>query len=178
MKKGSNTIIPYEDIDYELVELIKCMNNIEGIETIECCCGHGVRPCQIWFVADSLKDVTHFMHNYLYRSSLWRIVIDLSDADIDKNKWDSPAYLLETTCYDYYYTGVCIDNLTYKIKMKNQNPNQNTAKWINKRFGSPVNGGSMSSLYCTCSNCYKETLFPNKVVSNYCQNCGRKMVSE
>ena len=176
MKKGSNTIIPYDDIDYELRELIRCINDVDGIETIECCCGHGVRPCQIWFVADSIEDVTHFMHNYLYRSPLWRIVVDLSDADIDENKWDSQAYLLETTCYDYYYTGVCIDNLTYKIKMKNQNPNQNTAKWINKRFGSPVNGGSMSSLYCTCSNCYKETLFPNKVVSNYCQNCGRKMV--
>ncbi len=124
MKRGSNTVIPYTDIDYELVELIKCMNNIEGIETVECCCGHGTEPCQIWFVADSVKDVTHFIHDYLYRSLLWRITIDITDVDIDENKWDNPIYLLETTCKDYYYTGVCIDNLTYKIKMKQHEKQQ------------------------------------------------------
>ena len=121
MKKGSTTIIPYDDIDYELRDLIKLINNIDGLETVECCCGHGLEPCQIWFVADSIEDVTHFIRNYIYCSPLWRIVIDITDVDIDENKWNNPTYLLETTCKDYFYTGVCIDNLTYKMKEINNN---------------------------------------------------------
>lgn len=116
MKKGSTTIIPYDDIDYELRNLIKLMNNIDGIETVECCCRHGEAPCYIWFKADSIEDVTCFQYKYLYGSRLWRISIEMTDTDIDENKWNDPRYLLETTCKDYFYTGVCIDNLTYKMK--------------------------------------------------------------
>jgi len=116
MKRNSKTIIPYEDIDWELVELIKCINAIDGIETTACCCGHGTGPCQIWFKADSIEDVTHFTHNYLYCNRLWRVVINLTDVDIDDNEWNNPTYLLETTCSDYYYTGVSIDNLKYKMQ--------------------------------------------------------------
>ena len=118
MKRDSKTIIPYENIDCELVELIKCINEIDGIETTECCCGHGTMPCQIWFKANSIEDVTHFIHNYLYCNRLWRIVINLTDNEIYDNEWNNPSYLLETTCSDYYYTGVSIDNLTYRIKEK------------------------------------------------------------
>ena len=118
MKRDSKTIIPYEDIDCELVELIKCINEVDGIETTQCCCGHGTMPCQIWFEADSIEDVTHFIHNYLYGNPLWRIVINLTDNEIYDNEWDSPSYLLETTCSDYYYTGVSIDNLKYRMQQK------------------------------------------------------------
>ena len=118
MKKGSTTKIPYDDIDYELRDLIKLINDIDGLETVECCCGHGGMPCHIWFKADSIEDVTRFQYKYLYRSRLWRISIDMTDVDIDENKWNDPRYLLETTCDDYFYTGVCIDNLTYKMKDK------------------------------------------------------------
>ena len=122
MKRDSKTIVPYENIDYELVELIKCINEIDGIETTECCCGHGTSPCQIWFKADSIEDVTHFSYSYLYRNQLWRIVINLTDVDIDDNEWDNPTYLLETTCSDYFYTGVSIDNLKYRMKEKQREP--------------------------------------------------------
>lgn len=115
MKRNSKTIIPYEDIDYELVELIKCINEVDGIETTECCCGHGTRPCQIWFKADSIEDITHFIDNYLYCNPLWRVVFSLTDIDIE---WSNPTYLLETTCSDYFYTGVSIDNLKYEMQQK------------------------------------------------------------
>ena len=118
MKRDSKTIIPYEDIDYELVELIKCINEVEGIETKNCCCGHGTSPCQIWFKADSIEDVTHFIYNYLYCNPLWRIVFNLTDNEICDKEWNNPTYLLETTCSDYFYTGVSIDNLTYKMQEK------------------------------------------------------------
>lgn len=118
MKKNSMTKIPYDDIDYELKDLIREINSIEGLETVECCCGHGIAPCEIWFKADSISDVTHFIHNYLYRNRLWKISVDITDVDIDENKWNEPTYLLETTCDDYYYVGLCIDNLVYRIKEK------------------------------------------------------------
>lgn len=118
MKRNSKTIIPYKDIDYELVELIKCINEIDGIETTECCCGHGTMPCQIWLKADRTEDITHFSYNYLYCNPLWRIVINLTDNEIYDNEWNNPSYLLETTCSDYFYTGVSIDNLTYKMQQK------------------------------------------------------------
>lgn len=169
MKRGSNTVIPYEDIDYELVELIKCINDVEGIETVECCCGHGVEPCQIWFVADSLKDVTHFIRDYLYRSSLWRIIIDITDVDIDENKWDSPTYLLETTCNDYYYTGVCIDNLTYKMKMKQLTQKKKTG-W------SIIHGVVSNKFYCTCG--YIEIMDNSMNDWNYCPICGGMKMEE
>lgn len=36
-----NTIIPYDDIDKEIVSLCKALNSIDGIETVESCCEHG-----------------------------------------------------------------------------------------------------------------------------------------
>lgn len=57
-------------------------------------------------------------------------------------------------------------------------PKEKTGKWINLRFAPPVFNGSLSSLYATCSNCNKESWFPDKVKSKYCPNCGARMVSE
>lgn len=118
MRRNSKTIIPYEDIDTELVELIKCINEVDGIETTECCCGHGMRPCQIWFKADSIEDVTHFIHNYLYCDPSWRIVISLTDTEIDDNEWSNPTYLLETDTSDAVFIGLSINNLKDKMKEK------------------------------------------------------------
>jgi len=116
MLKGSTTVIPYSDIDYELRKLIRSMNDIDGIETTACCCGHGEAPCFIWFKADSLECVTKFIHKYLYCNFTWRIALAMSDVDIDNEEWDNPTYLLETTFPDYYYVGMAIDNLTYRLK--------------------------------------------------------------
>ncbi len=40
--------------DVECVALVDAMNEVNGIATIESCCGHGETPFRIWFVADSL----------------------------------------------------------------------------------------------------------------------------
>lgn len=118
MLKGSATVIPYNDIDYELRDLIKYINNIDGIETTECCCGHGKAPCQILFKADSMECLTKFWHKYFYRDSNWRIVLKMRDSDIDNGQWDKPTYLLETTIPDYFYVGLAIDSLTYYMCIK------------------------------------------------------------
>ena len=116
MLKNSKTEIPYDDIDYEIRELIRCINDVEGIETTESCCGHGEMPCLIWFKADSTEVVTKFIHKYLYYNNLWRIRFNMTDVEIDNGEWNNPTYLLETTFLDYYYVGLAIDNLTYKMK--------------------------------------------------------------
>ena len=116
MLKGSTTVIPYSEIDYEIQNLVRYINEIDGIETSDSCCGHGETPCQIWFRADNAECLTRFWHNYLYGNPNWHIVLDMSDVDIDDGLWDKPTYLLETTIPDYYYVGLAIDYLTYRIK--------------------------------------------------------------
>ena len=120
MLKGSTTKIPYDDIDYELRDVIRYMNSIDGIETTECCCGHGENPCYVWFKADNAECLSKFWHKYLYCDNNWHIVFYMSDTDIDNGEWDKPTYLLETTFPDYYYVGMAIDNLKYRMKNENE----------------------------------------------------------
>ena len=111
------TLEPNEQpIDYEIRELIEYMNRVDGIRSVNSCCGHGEMPCQIWFKADNIECVTRFIHKYLYCNPNWRIVLSVTDAEIDSNEWDNPTYLLETTLLDYQYVGLAIDNLTYSFR--------------------------------------------------------------
>ena len=117
MRKDSKTIIPYEDIDYELQDLIRLIDSIEGIETTEWCCSHGTSPCQIWFKADNTECLTKFWYKYLYGNPNWHIVLSMTDTDINDGEWNTPTYLLETTFSDFFYTGLAIDNLAYRIEI-------------------------------------------------------------
>lgn len=138
MLKGSTTEIPYTDpdepIDYEIRDLVKYINSVDGIETVNSCCGHGEKPCQIWFKADSIEDVTKFIHRFLYRNYNWRIIVDISDTEIDNKQWKNPTYLLESTITDCRYTYLAIENLTYRMKEKCQSVHLNELvnKAINK----------------------------------------------
>lgn len=117
MRKNSTTVIPYDQIDYEIINLIRYINNIDGIETTNSCCGHGKYPCRIWFKADSLADVTKFIYKYLYCNPNWRVSLALTDVEIDNKDWGNPTFLLETTLKDNFYVGLAIDNLTYKFRL-------------------------------------------------------------
>ena len=118
MLKGSTTEILYDDIDYEIRDLCRYINNVDGIETTESCCGHSKAPCQIWFKADNTEILTKFWHKYLYHNPNWHIVLYMTDTDIDNNQWDKPDYLLETTFPDYYYVGLAIDSLKDNMYIK------------------------------------------------------------
>ena len=111
MLKGSTTKIPYDDIDYEIRDLCRYINNVDGIETTSSCCGHGEMPCLIYFKADNTESLTKFWRKYLYRNPNWHIVLNMSDTEIDNKEWDKPTYRLETTFPDYYYVGLAIDSL-------------------------------------------------------------------
>lgn len=118
MLRGSTIEIPYEDIDYEIRDLCRYINNVEGIETKESCCGHGKTPCQIWLKANKIEDITHFIYHYLYRNPNWRVQFCITDKDIDENQWKNPTYLLETTFPDYHYVGLAIDSLKKEMYIK------------------------------------------------------------
>lgn len=65
---------PPEDLDPEVRELCIALNSLEGIQTTNSCCGHGVRPLRIWFDVDfrrypeGLRQLSRFLcnryHNY------------------------------------------------------------------------------------------------------------------
>ena len=128
MRKDSKTIIPYEDIDYELQNLIRLINTVEGIETTSCCCGHGTLPCQILFRADNTAYLTNFWYKYLYCNPNWHIVLAMTDVEIDDKEWNTPTYLLETTFPDFFYTGLAIDNLAYRIEIDKLKENTDDAR--------------------------------------------------
>lgn len=46
-----------DSMDTECVALCRAINKIEGIQTIESCCGHGEHPYRVFFKADSLADL-------------------------------------------------------------------------------------------------------------------------
>jgi tRNA(Phe) wybutosine-synthesizing methylase Tyw3 len=46
------------DLDPECLRLCTALNTLDGIRTIESCCGHGDYPYRIWVVADSLDALT------------------------------------------------------------------------------------------------------------------------
>ncbi len=167
MLNNSTTIIPYKDIDFEIRDLIRYINEVEGIETTESCCGHGESPCCIWFKADNIECLTKFWYKYLYGNPNWRIVLKMTDIDIDNEEWDKPTYLLYTTFSDYYYTGLAIDNLKMKFSIQSVTPKQKTGHWI--YIGNGNNGLHQ------CSQCGAERkMFDGLEI--YCSSCGAKMI--
>ena len=49
-------MIPYEEMDPEVVQICKALNALPGIETTESCCGHGKERFRIWFRVDGRID--------------------------------------------------------------------------------------------------------------------------
>ena len=61
-----------EEMDPEVIELVKALNLFPGIKTVESCCGHGKDTFNIWFAADDLKRLPQVLwyisgcHNGIY----------------------------------------------------------------------------------------------------------------
>lgn len=55
------TAIP-DDVDPECRLLCEAMNLVAGIRTIESCCGHGERPYQVYFTANSLDSLPTLLY--------------------------------------------------------------------------------------------------------------------
>ena len=119
LRKSKLKEIPYNEIDYEMRELIKHINRIDGIETIGCCCGHGVDRAWINLVADSIEDVNKFMYKYFYCNDGWEVSLRITDADIDNQHWGRLNFILHTTeVIEPSAVLLAISDITKKFKLK------------------------------------------------------------
>lgn len=119
MLRGSHTKIPYSDIDYEIRDLIKYINNVEGIETYGCCCGHGNAKAWVTLLADSIEDLNKFMYDYFYSNEGWEISLYQTDVDVDNKDWSKMNFMLHTTdLIDYKYVDLAISNVTKLFYIK------------------------------------------------------------
>lgn len=75
----TDTIIPYKDIDKEIVTLCMALNDIDGIETVESCCGHEKETCKIWFIVRDIKTLNRLCFHCFNHEDFWKIQVDLGD---------------------------------------------------------------------------------------------------
>lgn len=76
--------IDYSDIDAEMVGLIKALNRIPYITTVECCIGHGEKPAMVFFeiaIEDMVK-IKEFICECLYAFTAWNLQFELSDPNV------------------------------------------------------------------------------------------------
>ena len=107
-----NKNIPYNEIDRELVSLVKALNNVSGIKTISCCCGHGKEPCDIYMAVRDLNVIRDFCFNYLNPFYNWHFKVE---NNINRNQ-DYLILCLKSKSINY--DDVCkeIEKLTNKIE--------------------------------------------------------------
>jgi hypothetical protein len=87
----NNELIDYDDVDIELRDLCKALNNIKNIQTSSCCFGHGEENITIYFNCTSITTMNHFMwafcHRYgcisTYLNSEWKVLFGNGDTDRD-----------------------------------------------------------------------------------------------
>ena len=117
MIRNSKSEIPYNDIDYEIRNLVKYINNVDGIETYGSCCGHGEGRAWIILLADSIEDINKFMYTYFYCNDGWEISLYMTDVDIDNKDWSKLRFMLHTVI-DYEYVDLAISNVTKLFYIK------------------------------------------------------------
>lgn len=106
------------DLDYEIQDLIKCINKVPGIETIESCFGHYKTPCQVWCKAQSIEAVNRLKYDYFYRDDLWEFKIILSDVQIDDRNLDKELlFVLESRYRKYPKVDLMVNELTKRFKL-------------------------------------------------------------
>lgn len=88
-------------MDLECMALCDALNALPGITTFESCCGHGKRPFQVWFFAQTVQSIAPILQA-LDRS--WRIecshvdcpyrVVFMLEGPTDPNSGDELATYL------------------------------------------------------------------------------------
>lgn len=69
------TEIPYDELDKEIVPLVRLLNSISGIETTESCCGHDKTPCRVWCKVESFEALLALSKLFWWNED-WVISID------------------------------------------------------------------------------------------------------
>lgn len=81
MIKNSTFILP-DEIDEECKTLIIKLNELKGIETTECCCGHFKQPYRVFFKCNDFIQLGRLYRcvNRNYSDGQWRIECCCSDV--------------------------------------------------------------------------------------------------
>ena len=114
MYRNSQTEIDYDDIDFEIRDLVRYINQIDGIETESSCCGHNEKPCMIWFKVETISDLTNLLFNLFDGDCLWKLEFDV--MDVHKDWGDIHILLTSGNIKDYPTVNLMIDNLTYRFR--------------------------------------------------------------
>ena len=114
MYTNSNEIIPYDDIDVEIIDICKALNSIDGIETVSSCVGHGNYPCRIWFKCET-PDIINRLIFYCFNHEFdWDIRHDFGDPN---RSWTDLHYILTTgSITDMTSVVPMVDNLCKRIQ--------------------------------------------------------------
>jgi hypothetical protein len=59
-------------MDRECIGLCDALNELPGIKTSESCCGHGERPFQVWFFAETVTALVPIMKALDHH---WRVLV-------------------------------------------------------------------------------------------------------
>lgn len=76
---GSQFPIPWDKVDSPMIPLLKAMNRLPMVQTLECCCGHGKRHLWILFYAacpEALVPLLEAIHANDERRENWEILIE------------------------------------------------------------------------------------------------------
>lgn len=82
-------VIPYSEIDEEIRDICKLINYFEGIQTVESCFGHYVKPCLIWLKCDSISALNRLLCTCFNHEDRWTVQCDQGDP-----VWDSDTLVL------------------------------------------------------------------------------------
>ena len=110
--------IPYDKIDIEIVALCRALNDIEGVETVESCCGHNKEKCRIYFKVSDIQTFNKLLFHCFNHEDFWDICADTSDPHRD---WNDLHFVLTSKriCKqsDFGELGVRIAQRTKDMKM-------------------------------------------------------------
>ena len=101
------------DVDIEIRELVELINQVEGVETTQCCFGHNEKPCQIYLRIKDLKTANEFIKKFFYFDALWRLVL-IFDETGERDK--ELQFVLESKYFNYPTVNLMADNLTYRFR--------------------------------------------------------------
>lgn len=123
-----NTIIPYDEIDKEIVELCRALNSIDGIETIESCCGHGKEKCRIYFTINNINLLNRLCFHCFNHEDFWKIRVDTGDPNRRSNK----LHFVLTS------RRICkqkdFDELTDRINERKEDMKLSDEEWEKRRY--------------------------------------------
>ena len=119
----TNSVIPYNDIDTEIVNLCKALNSIDGIETVESCCGHGRDVCRIWFIVRDIITLNRLCFHCFNNERFWEIRVELLDPN---REWDNLHFCLVST---QICNQIDFDTLTNRLEQSGNDIKYSNEEW-------------------------------------------------